>query len=90
MHPETNVIPGVQLVHVEADGPQVTADVFGGEEPVIMAEVVFRVDDPSEHRRLVRTFETWEGQARCLTLVQGEDGVVTLVDEDGGFESAPG
>jgi hypothetical protein len=82
MQGETNLIPGVQLVHVETDGPEITADVFGGGEPVVMAEVVFRTDDTSEHQRLMRTFEQWESQATPLTLVEGEDGVVTLVDEE--------
>ena len=81
MQDETNLIPGVQLVHVETDGPEITADVFGGEEPVVMAEVVFRTDDTTEHQRLVRTFERWESEATPLTMVHGEDGVVTLVDE---------
>ena len=82
MQGETNLIPGVQLVHVETDGSEITADVFGGEEPVVMAEVVFRTDDTSEHQRLVRTFERWKSEATPLTMVQGEDGVVTLVDEE--------
>ena len=82
MQGETNLIPGVQLVHVETDGSEITADVFGGEEPVVMAEVVFRTDDTYEHQRLVRTFERWESEATPLTMVQGEDGVVTLVDEE--------
>ncbi len=86
MQGETNLIPGVQLVHVETDGPDITADVFGGEEPVVMAEVVFRTDDATEHQRLVRTFEKSEDQATPLTLVQGEDGVVTLVDEEAAFQ----
>ncbi|MDQ4068078.1 MAG: hypothetical protein M3203_01155 [Actinomycetota bacterium] len=76
------MIPGVQLVRVETDGPEITADVFGGEEPVVMAEVVFRTDDSNEHQRLVRTFAKWEDQGTPLTLVHGEDGVVTLLDED--------
>ncbi len=87
MRGDATVIPGVQLVHVEMDGQEVTADVFGGNEPVVMAEVVFRVDDPVDHERLVETFERWEDQARPLTLVQGEDGVITLVDEGGAFGS---
>lgn len=90
MQGEANVIQGVQLLHVETDGPQVTADLIGGEDPVVMAEIVFRTDDSSEHQRLVQTFQKWEGQATPLTLVQGEDGVITLVDEDGTFESALG
>ncbi len=90
MEGEAKVIQGVQLLHVEMDGPEVTADLIGGEDPVIMAEIVFRTDDSIEHQRLVRTFEKWEAQATPLTLVQGEDGVITLVDEDGAFESALG
>lgn len=86
----TNVIPGIQLVHVESQGVEVTADVFGGDDPVIMAEVVFRVDDPVEHQHVVRTFREWEGQGRVLTLVRGTDGVVTLLDEDAAFDSALG
>lgn len=84
------MIQGVQLLHVEIDGPDVTADVFGGDEPGVMAEIVFRIDDPIEHQHLVRTFEAWERQARRLTLVEGKDGVITLVDEDGALYSALG
>ncbi len=85
---EAHVIQGVQLLHVELNGAEVTADLIGGHDPVIMAEIVFRMDDSMEHERLVQTFETWEDQATPLTLVQGEDGVITLVDEDGIFQSA--
>ncbi len=84
MQGESNLIPGIQLVHVEMDGAELTADIFGGEEPVVMAEIVFRADDSTEYARLARTFEKWEEEATPLTLVQGEDGVVTLVDEGGG------
>lgn len=90
MKDAVNVVPGVQLVHVSTDGREVTADVFGGDERVVVAEVVFCIEDPVEHQRVVSTFWTWEDQARPLTLVQGEDGVVSLVDEDGVFESALG
>ena len=86
----TVVIRGVQIVHVAVDGPEITADVFGGVEPVVAAEVAFRLDDPDEHHRLLQTFLAWERQARPLTLVHGRDGVITLVDEDGAFESALG
>ena len=88
MQGEVTVVPGVQLVHVETDGPEITADVFGGGEPVVMAEVVFCIDDPVERQRLVRTFEAWQGEGKPLTLVQGRDGVVSLVDERGAFGSA--
>jgi hypothetical protein len=88
MQGDANVIQGVQLLHVETDGDEVTADLIGGKDPVIMAEIVFRMDDSLEHERLARTFAKWESQATPLTLVQGEDGVITLVDEDGIFESA--
>ncbi|HEX2043943.1 MAG TPA: hypothetical protein VHF24_15035 [Acidimicrobiales bacterium] len=81
------MIQGVQLLHVEMNGAEVTADLIGGRDPVIMAEIVFHMDDSMEHQRLVRTFEKWEDQATPLTLVQGEDGVITLVDEDGTLES---
>lgn len=90
MHGEANVIQGVQLLHIDNDGGEVTADLIGGESPVVMAQIVFRTEDSMEHQRLLRTFEKWEAQATPLTLVQGEDGVVTLVDEDGTFESALG
>ncbi len=82
------VIPGVQLLRVEQDGPVVRADVFGGNEPAVVGEVEFRIDDPTEYRRVVQTFRAWEGNANMLTLVQGEDGVVTLVDEGEAFNSA--
>jgi hypothetical protein len=81
---------GVQLLHVEKNGQEVSADLIGGEDPVVMAEIVFHADDTTEHQRLVQTFETWEEKATPLTLVTGEDGVITLVDEDGTFESALG
>ncbi len=55
-----------------------------------MVEIVFRTDDSAEHQRLVRTFEKWEDEATPLTLVQGEDGVITLVDEDGTFRAVSG
>ncbi len=87
MQGDAEVIPGVQLVHVDRDGQEVTADVFGGSDPVVMAEVVFRVEDPVAHERLVHTFEKWEDQARPLTLVHGEQGVIALVDEDGATRS---
>ena len=83
MKGKATVIPGVQLLHIERDGPEVCADLFGGDDLVIMAEIVFRADDSAEHRRLVQTFETWEANATPLTLVQGEDGVVTLLADDG-------
>ena len=89
MQGEVTVVPGVRLVHVEPRGREITADVFGG-EPVVMAEIVFRIDDPAELQRLVRTFEAWEGESKPLTLVQGRDGVVTLVDEIGAFRSGLG
>ncbi len=57
---------------------------------MIMVEIVFRTDDSAEHQRLVRTFEKWEDEATPLTLVQGEDGVITLVDEDGTFRAVSG
>ncbi len=88
MEGEANVIEGVQLLHVDVDGSEVTADLIGGEDPVVMVEIVFRTDDPQEYQRLVRTFEGWEHRATPLTLIQGEDGVVTLVDEEGTFQSA--
>ncbi len=88
MEGEANVIEGVQLLHVNMDGSEVTADLIGGEDPVVMAEIMFRTDDSLEYQRLVRTFEAWEQQATPLTLIQGEDGVVTLVDEEGTFQSA--
>ena len=90
MHDEANVIAGVQVVHVEHDGPELVADLIGSGEPVIMAEVVFRAEDDVQHQHLVGTFERWEGEATPLTLVEGEDGVVTLVDEDGTFQAAGG
>lgn len=86
----TVVIPGVRIVHVETEGAEITADVFGGDGTVVVAEVVFRLDDTLEHLRLLHTFVTWERNARPLTLVQGRDGVVTLVDESGAFDSALG
>ncbi len=79
---EADLIRGVQLVHVDTDGPEITADVYGGEEPVAMAEVDFRTLDSNEYRHLLRTFEKWEPEAAPLTLVQGADGVATLVDEE--------
>ena len=90
MHDKAEVIQGVQLLHVEKNGQEVSADLIGGEDPVVMAEIVFHADDTTEHQRLVQTFETWEAKATPLTLVTGEDGVITLVDEDGTFESALG
>ncbi len=90
MQGEAKVIPGVQLVRIDMDGPEITADVFGGNEPVVMAEVVFSVEDPVDHERLAHTFKKWEDQAKPLTLVEGEDGVVTLVDEDDAFGGALG
>lgn len=80
-----HVVPAVQVVRVEADGPMVSADVFGGEDGVIMGEVVFRIEDPAEHERVLRTFREWEGSASPVTLIEGEDGVVTLVDEARAF-----
>ena len=61
---EETVIEGVQLMHVETDGAEVTADLFGGEDPVIMAEIVFRTDDAMEQQRLVRTFGKWRRNPR--------------------------
>jgi hypothetical protein len=90
MDGEANVIGGVQVVHVEKDGPEVVADLISSGEPVLMAEVVFHSDDDTQHQRLVQTFERWEVEATPLTLVEGEDGVVTLVDEEGTFQSALG
>lgn len=90
MRGESNVIQGIQLLHVEMDGTEVTADFIGGRDPVLMAEIVFRTDDSLDQARLLRTFEKWEDEATPLTLVQGEDGVVTLIDEDGTFRSAMG
>lgn len=84
----TRVFSGVQLLRVEEDGPVVRADVFGGEEPLVMGEVEFRIDDPTEYRRVFHTFKTWEGNSSLLTLVEGEDGVVTLVNEADAFNSA--
>ncbi len=84
----TQVVPDVQLVRVETEGPVVTADVFGGDDPVVVGEVVFHVDDPAEHQRVVRTFQEWESEQRLVTLVQGDDGVVTVVDERDAFKKA--
>ena len=42
----------------------------------------------AEHRHLVETFQRWEGAATPLTLVEGEDGVVTLVDAEAPFRAA--
>ncbi len=82
------MVPGVQVLRVEQDGPAVTADIFGGDNPLVMGEVEFRIDDPIEHQRVYRTFKEWEGKANLLTLVEGEDGVVTLLDEAGTFASS--
>ena len=82
------MIPGVQVVHIEQDGEVIVADVIGCGEPVIMAEIVFRADDDAEHRHLVSIFQWWEGAATPLTMVEGEDGVVTLVDEAETFRAA--
>lgn len=90
MHGEANVVQGVRLVHIDVDGSEVTADVFGGDDPVVMAEVVFRIDDATEQELLVQTFQAWERRSTALTLVHGEDGVVSLVDEDGAFQAALG
>ena len=87
MQEAARVVPGVHLVHVAVDGPEVTADVFGS-EPVVMAEVAFTVEDVNERRRLVRTLDLWNRLSRRLTLIQGEDGVVSLVDEEGVFDAA--
>ncbi len=84
----TQVVPDVQLVRVEAEGPMVTADVFGGDDPVVVGEVVFHVADPAEQERVVRTFQEWESEQRLVTLVQGDDGVVTVVDERDAFRRA--
>lgn len=88
MEQGSRVIPGVQVLRVEQDGPIVTADVFGGENPAVMGEVEFRIDDPAEHERIFRTFKEWEDNANVLTLVEGEDGVITLLDEGSAFTSA--
>jgi hypothetical protein len=90
MEGEANVIAGVQVIHLETAGPELVADLIGSGEPVVMAEVVFRSEDRAEHQRLLRTFAKWEGEATPLTLVEGEDGMVTLFDEEGTFESAFG
>ncbi|HET9442050.1 MAG TPA: hypothetical protein VFO65_01935 [Acidimicrobiales bacterium] len=82
------MVAPVQVVHVEADGTTVSADVFGGEDGVIMGEVVFRIEDPVERARVLRTFREWEGSACPVTLIEGEDGVVTLVDEARAFGTA--
>lgn len=88
MESGARVIAGVQLLRVEQDGPVVRADVFGGNEAAVVGEVEFRIDDPTEYRRVVQTFRAWEGNANMLTLVEGEDGIVTLVDEGDAFNSA--
>lgn len=88
MEQGSRVIPGVQVLRVEQDGPVLTADVFGGEEAVVVGEVEFRIDDPAEHERVFRTFKEWEDKSSVLTLVEGEDGVVTLLDEATAFGSA--
>lgn len=90
MDGEANVIPGVQVVHLEKSGPDVVADLIGTGEPVVMAEIVFRTDDVLERQRLVRTIERWEDEATPLTIVEGEDGVVSIFDEDGTFRSGSG
>ncbi len=88
MQPGSRVIPAVQVLRVEQDGPVLRADVFGGEDPAVMGEVEFRIDDPTEHERVFRTFKEWEENANVLTLVEGEDGVITLLDEASAFTSA--
>ena len=88
MEGHAHVIADVQVVHIEQDGRVLVADLVGSGEPVIMAEVEFRSGDDAEHRQLVETFQRWEGAATPLTLVEGEDGVVTLVDEDDLFRAA--
>lgn len=50
----SRVVPGVQVLRVEQDGPAVMADIFGGENPLVMGEVEFRIDDPTEHQRVYR------------------------------------
>ncbi len=87
---EAHVIQGVQLLHVELNGAEVTADLIGGHDPVIMAEIVFRTDDVMEQQRLVQTFGSWEARSTPLALVHSQDGFVTLSDEDGVFASALG
>lgn len=88
MEQGSRVIAGVQVLRVEQDGPVLTADVFGGEEAVVLGEVEFRIDDPAEQERVFRTFKQWEDNANVLTLVEGEDGVITLLDEATTFSSA--
>jgi hypothetical protein len=88
MDGRANVIADVQVVHIEQEGRELVADLIGSSEPVVMAEVMVRSADDREHREVVAMFERWEGAATPLTLVEGEDGVVTLVDAEAPFRAA--
>lgn len=80
MAARARLVPGVQLVHVQSDGEVLSVSVFGGEEAV-MAELSFPIPDPLEHHRALRACTRWASEARPVTLVEGVDGVVTLVDD---------
>ncbi len=86
---DVDVVAGVQLVGVESDGSVVSADVFGGEDPVIVGEVAFPTEDPVEHSRTLRMLTRWRDESTLLTFVHGEDGSVTLLDEGWAFDAGP-
>lgn len=90
MATRAEVVPDVQLVHVETEGDVVTADVFGGTDLLIVGEVSFHIHDPEARRRVEAQFRRWANDGNLLTFVHGEDGQVTFVDEAGSFDSAMG
>jgi hypothetical protein len=79
---DVDVVTGVQLLGIESDGTVVSADVFGGEDPVIVDEVAFAIDDPVERTRTLQTLKRWRDESTLLTFLHNEDGSVTLLDEE--------
>lgn len=87
MEREATVMSGVQLVYLEVDGADVTVDVFGGDDVLVMAEIGYHIDDAAARRRIVHMFRSWYDEGTSLTLVQDDDGGATLYDTPAGVES---
>jgi hypothetical protein len=78
------VVGNVRIFAVEAEGPEIRVDIYGGDEG-LCGSIGYRFPHARRRAENIATLSLWCQLGTPLTLMRG-NGTVTLVDEAGALE----